>query len=114
MQLPILLPYVIRYNGQIPLEPISWPKYNKYVAPERYQDIARQLGLSANTPEEAVENLANAVADYRDNKLGMDASFQAAGVDEKHFWSVLDQIGMRAYEDQCTPAKSSYSLRLKI
>lgn len=100
----ILLPYVIRYNGQIPLEPISWPKYNKYVAPERYQDIARQLGLSANTPEEAVENLANAVADYRDNKLGMDASFQAAGVDEKHFWSVLDQIGMRAYEDQCTPA----------
>lgn len=100
----ILLPYVIRYNGQIPLEPISWPKYNKYVAPERYQDIARQLGLSANTPEEAVENLANAVADYRDNKLGMDASFQAAGVDEEHFWSVLDQIGMRAYEDQCTPA----------
>lgn len=100
----ILLPYVIRYNGQIPLEPISWPKYNKYVAPQRYQDIARQLGLSANTPEEAVENLANAVADYRDNKLGMDASFQAAGVDEKHFWSVLDQIGMRAYEDQCTPA----------
>lgn len=100
----ILLPYVIRYNGQIPLEPISWPKYNKYVAPERYQDIAKQLGLPADTADEAVENLANAVADYRDNKLGMDASFQAAGVDEKHFWSVLDQIGMRAYEDQCTPA----------
>lgn len=100
----ILLPYVIRYNGQIPLEPISWPKYNKYVAPQRYQDIAKQLGLPADTADEAVENLANAVADYRDNKLGMDASFQAAGVDEKHFWSVLDQIGMRAYEDQCTPA----------
>lgn len=100
----ILLPYVIRYNGQIPLEPISWPKYNKYVAPRRYQDIAKQLGLPADTADEAVENLANAVADYRDNKLGMDASFQAAGVDEKHFWSVLDQIGMRAYEDQCTPA----------
>lgn len=100
----ILLPYVIRYNGQIPLEPISWPKYNKYAAPQRYQDIAKQLGLPADTADEAVENLANAVADYRDNKLGMDASFQAAGVDEKHFWSVLDQIGMRAYEDQCTPA----------
>lgn len=100
----ILLPYVIRYNGQIPLEPISWPKYNKYVAPQRYQDIAKQLGLPADTADEAVENLANAVADYRDNKLGMDASFQAAGVEEKHFWSVLDQIGMRAYEDQCTPA----------
>ena len=100
----ILLPYVIRYNGQIPDEPTSWPKYNKYVAPQRYQDIAKNLGIKADTPEEGVENLARAVEDYRDNKLGMDKSFQAAGVDEDYFWSMLDQIGMRAYEDQCTPA----------
>ncbi|MBT1165920.1 bifunctional acetaldehyde-CoA/alcohol dehydrogenase [Bifidobacterium simiarum] len=101
----ILLPYVIRYNGQLPDEPTSWPKYNKYVAPQRYQDIARNLGIDpGRTPEEGVENLARAVEDYRDNKLGMDRSFQAAGVDEDYFWSVLEQIGMRAYEDQCTPA----------
>ncbi|MBT1177444.1 bifunctional acetaldehyde-CoA/alcohol dehydrogenase [Bifidobacterium callimiconis] len=101
----ILLPYVIRYNGQIPDEPTSWPKYNKYVAPERYQEIAKNLGIDpGRTPEEGVENLARAVEDYRDNKLGMDRSFKAAGVDEEYFWSVLDQIGMRAYEDQCTPA----------
>ncbi|MDU3797600.1 MAG: bifunctional acetaldehyde-CoA/alcohol dehydrogenase [Bifidobacterium breve] len=101
----ILLPYVIRYNGQIPEEPTSWPKYNKYVAPERYQDIARNLGIdTGKTPAEAVENLAKAVEDYRDNKLGMNKSFQDCGVDEDYFWSVLDQIGMRAYEDQCTPA----------
>ena len=24
--------------------------------------------------------------------------------DEDYFWSILDQIGMRAYEDQCAPA----------
>ena len=101
----ILLPYVIRYNGQIPEEPTSWPKYNKYIAPERYQDIARNLGIdTGKTPAEAVENLAKAVEDYRDNKLGMNKSFQDCGVDEDYFWSVLDQIGMRAYEDQCTPA----------
>ncbi|MCB8548914.1 iron-containing alcohol dehydrogenase, partial [Bifidobacterium sp. MSK23_125] len=29
----ILLPYVIRYNGQVPEEPTSWPKYSKYIAP---------------------------------------------------------------------------------
>ena len=101
----ILLPYVIRYNGQIPEEPTSWPKYNKYIAPERYQDIARNLGIdTGKTPAEAVENLAKAVEDYRDNKLGMNKSFQECGVDEDYFWSVLDQIGMRAYEDQCAPA----------
>ncbi|PJM73414.1 bifunctional acetaldehyde-CoA/alcohol dehydrogenase [Bifidobacterium primatium] len=101
----ILLPYVIRYNGQLPDEPTSWPKYNKYVAPQRYQEIAKNLGIDpGKTVEEGVENLARAVEDYRDNKLGMDRSFQAAGVDEDYFWSVLEQIGMRAYEDQCTPA----------
>lgn len=101
----ILLPYVIRYNGSIPQEPTSWPKYNKYVAPERYQQLAANLGLKVNgTPEEAVETLASAVEDYRDNKLGMNRSFKDCGVDESYFWSVLDQIGMRAYEDQCAPA----------
>ena len=51
-----------------------------------------------------MENLAKAVEDYRDNKLGMNKSFQECGVDEDYFWSILDQIGMRAYEDQCAPA----------
>ncbi|WP_236630876.1 bifunctional acetaldehyde-CoA/alcohol dehydrogenase [Bifidobacterium aemilianum] len=101
----ILLPYVIRYNGSIPEEPTSWPKYNKYVAPERYQELAKTLGLDpGSTAAEGVETLARAVEDYRDNKLGMNRSFQDCGVDEDYFWSILDQIGMRAYEDQCTPA----------
>lgn len=101
----ILLPYVIRYNGQTPLEPTSWPKYNKYIAPARYAQLAHVLGVdTGNSDAEAVENLARAVEDYRDNKLGMNRSFQECGVDEEEFWSVLDQIGMRAYEDQCTPA----------
>ena len=101
----ILLPYVIRYNGQIPLEPTSWPKYNKYIAPERYQEIAKNLGINpGNTPAEGVENLARAVEDYRDNKLQMNKSFQDCGVDEDYYWSIIDEIGMRAYEDQCAPA----------
>lgn len=100
----ILLPYVIRYNGQIPQEPTSWPKYSEYIAAERYQEMAHVLGIESSSPAEGVELLAQAVEEYRDEKLGMDSCFQAAGVDEDYFWSVLDQIGMRAYEDQCTPA----------
>ena len=69
----------------------------------------RNLGIdTGKTPAEAVENLAKAVEDYRDNKLSMNKSFQDCGVDEDYFWSVLDQIGMRAYEDQCTrPTRAS-------
>ncbi|KFI44868.1 acetaldehyde dehydrogenase / alcohol dehydrogenase [Bifidobacterium bohemicum] len=101
----ILLPYVIRYNGSVPEEPTSWPKYDHYVAPERYQEFARVIGVNpGSTPAQGVENLALAVEDYRDNKLGMSSSFKECGVDEEYFWNILDQIGMRAYEDQCTPA----------
>ena len=34
----------------------------------------------------------------------MNSSFKELGVDEDYYWGILDQIGMRAYEDQCTPA----------
>ena len=34
----------------------------------------------------------------------MNKSFQECGVDEDYYWSIIDQIGMRAYEDQCAPA----------
>ncbi len=50
----ILLPYVIRYNGTRPAKTATWPKYNYYKADEKYQDIARLLGLPCSTPEEAV------------------------------------------------------------
>lgn len=101
----VLLPYVIRYNGSVPEEPTSWPKYNRYIAPERYQELARNIGVDpGRTPAEGVENLAKAVEEYRDVKLQMNKSFKECGVDEDYFWSVLDQIGMRAYEDQCAPA----------
>ncbi len=46
----ILLPHVIRYNGTVPTKLTGWPKYESYRAPERFQDIARTLGLPATTP----------------------------------------------------------------
>ena len=45
-----LLPHVIRYNGTVPTKLTSWPKYEHYVAPERFQQIAAMLGLPAATP----------------------------------------------------------------
>ena len=72
---------------------------------ERYRTSPTNLGIiTSKTPAEAVENLAKAVEDYRDNKLGIDkGASRDCGVDEDYFWSVLDQIGMRAYEDPVHP-----------
>jgi acetaldehyde dehydrogenase/alcohol dehydrogenase len=99
----IYLPHVIRYNGQIPTKPTSWPKYESYVAPERFQEIAKVLGLPCSTPEEAVEAYAKAVEDLR-AAVGIEGSFQEVGVDETEFLSSLDTLAMNAYEDQCAPA----------
>ncbi|MFW7414337.1 bifunctional acetaldehyde-CoA/alcohol dehydrogenase [Demequina sp. SO4-18] len=99
----IYLPHVIRYNGRVPTKPTSWPKYESYVAPERFQEIAKMLGLAHSTPEEAVEAYAVAVEQLRD-KVGIERSFKQVGVDETDFMSSLDTLAMNAYEDQCAPA----------
>lgn len=98
-----LLPHVIRYNGTVPTKLTSWPKYEHYVAPERFQQIAAMLGLPAATPAEGVESYALAVEALR-AKVGIPSSFQAQGVDEQEFVARLDEVAMGAYEDQCAPA----------
>jgi acetaldehyde dehydrogenase / alcohol dehydrogenase len=98
-----LLPHVIRYNGTVPTKLTSWPKYEHYVAPERFQQIAAVLGLPASTPAEGVESYALAVEALR-AKVGIPSSFQAQGVSEQEFISRLDEVAMGAYEDQCAPA----------
>ncbi|WP_447949626.1 bifunctional acetaldehyde-CoA/alcohol dehydrogenase [Microbacterium aurum] len=97
------LPHVIRYNGRIPTKLTSWPKYERYVAPERFQEIAQHLGLPAETPEEGVESYARAVEELR-AKVGIQPSFQAQGVDETAFIAGLHDLAMAAYGDQCAPA----------
>ena len=67
----LYLPHVIRYNGTVPTKPTGWPKHEHYRAPERFQEIAKMLGLPAATPEEGVESYARAVEDLRD-KVGIE------------------------------------------
>ena len=97
------LPHVIRYNGLIPTKLTSWPKYESYIAPERFQQIAKHLGLPASTPAEGVESYALAVEKLRDLS-GIKPSFQEQGVAEEDFISRLDSLAMGAYGDQCAPA----------
>ncbi|MDO4643741.1 MAG: bifunctional acetaldehyde-CoA/alcohol dehydrogenase [Cardiobacteriaceae bacterium] len=99
----ILLPYVIRYNGTRPAKTATWPKYNYYRADERYQEIARVLGLPAATPEEGVISYAQAVYDLGE-RVGIKMNFRDQGVDEKEYMSKTEEIAYLAYEDQCTPA----------
>ncbi|MFI6643385.1 bifunctional acetaldehyde-CoA/alcohol dehydrogenase [Streptomyces sp. NPDC050504] len=99
----LLLPHVIRHNGQVSGKATPWPKAEVYRAPERFQEIARTLGLPAATPDEGVESYARAVEDLR-TRCGIPASFREEGVDEAAFLAALPQQAMNAYADQCAPA----------
>lgn len=99
----ILLPYVIRYNGTRPSKTATWPKYNYYKADEKYQDIARMLGLPCSTPEEAVAAYAQAVYDLGE-RIGIEMNLKAQGIDEKELKEHSRELALLAYEDQCTPA----------
>lgn len=99
----ILLPYVVRYNGTRPAKTATWPKYNYWKADEKYQDIARMLGLPCSTPEEAVASYAQAIYDLG-TKVGIKMNFKDQGIDEKEWMDSLNEIALLAYEDQCSPA----------
>ena len=57
----VLLPHVIKYNASTPSKFVSFPKYKKFIADEKYAEIAAFLGLPAKTTEEGVQSLINAV-----------------------------------------------------
>ncbi|VTS15194.1 NAD-dependent aldehyde dehydrogenase [Streptococcus porcinus] len=99
----ILLPYVVRYNGTRPAKTSTWPKYNYWKADEKYQDIARMLGLPCATPEEAVASYAQAIYDLGE-RVGIKMNFKDQGIDEKEWMDSLNEIALLAYEDQCSPA----------
>ena len=97
----ILLPYVIKYNGTIPTKIASWPKYEYYMADEKYANISRLLGLPCSTKEEGVKSLIKAVQELNE-KLGEEKSLKEYGIPEEEFLAKVDELADKAFEDQCT------------
>ena len=99
----ILLPYVIRYNASKPTKFVSFPKYEYFIADQKYADISRRMGFPAYTNEEGVNSLISEVKKLNAD-LGIEKSFKDAGINEEEFLSKVDMLADRAFEDQCTSA----------
>ena len=99
----ILLPYVIKYNSQKPTKFVSFPKYEYFIADEKYANLARKLGLNASTTEEGVNSLIKAIQKLN-AELNEPKSIQEAGIDEKEFLAKVDELADKAFSDQCTTA----------
>ena len=99
----IILPYVIKYNSQKPTKFVSFPKYEYFIADIKYSNLARKLGLRADTTEEGVNSLIRAIQELND-RINEPKSLKEAGIDEKEFLAKLDDLADKAFSDQCTSA----------
>ena len=99
----ILLPYVIRYNATLPTKFVSFPKYEYFIADQKYAQMAKKIGLKADTVEEGVSSLISKVKELNDF-LGIPKSLKEAEIDEAEFMAKVDMLADRAFEDQCTTA----------
>ena len=99
----ILLPYVIRYNSMEPTKFVSFPKYEHFIADEKYANFARKIGLEFNTTQEGIDALIDMVNELLE-KLEIPKSFKEYGIDEAIYMSKVDDLANKAFEDQCTTA----------
>ena len=99
----ILLPHVIEYNASMPSKFAAFPRYKSFVADKKYAEIAKALGLKANTTEEGVKSLVEAVRNLM-KELNMPMTVQACGIEEETYFAAIERLALDAFDDQCTPA----------
>lgn len=108
----ILLPYVIAYNSQKPSKFVGFPKYEHFIADEKYVSLAHILGFGGNK-EEAIEKLIASISDLNKH-FGIPSSLKEYGISEEEFLRKVDLLSERAHQDQCTGTNPRYPLVSEI
>lgn len=109
----ILLPYVIEYNSQVPNKFTAFPKYKCFIADKKYCEIAKMLGLKADTVEEGVKNLIEAIKKLMKD-LNEPMSIKECGIDRDEYFSSIKKLSLEAFDDQCTSANPRQPLVSEI
>ena len=109
----VLLPHVIRYNSNKPTKFTTFPKYERFIADEKYAKIARFIGRGGKTISESVENLINAIIELEE-EINLPTSIKQCGVNEEEFLLNLSKLSENAHGDQCTTSNPRYPLIKEI
>ncbi len=109
----ILLPYVIKYNSTKPTKFVSFPKYEYFIADEKYANLAKRMGLKVKDTKDGVNSLITAIQEMNE-KLGIPSSLKDEGINENEFLDKLDMLAEKAFEDQCTTANPRLPLVTEI
>ena len=101
---------VIRFNAsEAPAKMGTFPQYDHPKTQRRYAEIAEMLGLGGNDDAEKVENLIKAIDELKE-KVGIKRTIAEYNVSEEDFLATLDDMSLKAFDDQCTGANPRYPL----
>ena len=101
---------VIRFNAsETPAKMGTFPQYDHPKTRRRYAEIAEMLGLGGENDEQKVENLIKAIDELKE-KIGIKKTIAEYNVSEEDFLNTLDDMSLKAFDDQCTGANPRYPL----
>lgn len=113
----LMLSYVIEYNAtDNPTKQGMLPQYKYPWVKGRYARIADMLHLAddirGDSPEDRARKTRRLVRAIEQLKkdVGLPCSLREAGVTESDFLARLDDMALRAFDDQCTGANPRYPL----
>jgi acetaldehyde dehydrogenase/alcohol dehydrogenase len=81
----------------------AFPRYKSFVADKKYAEIAKMLGLKANTTEEGVKSLAQAVRNLM-KEVNVPMTIKDCGIEENTYFAAIEKLALDAFDDQCTGA----------
>ena len=106
----LLIEDVIRFNAsEIPTKMGTFPQYDHPKTLHRYAEIADMLGLGGKNDTEKMENLIKAINKLKES-VGIKKTIAEYDVSEETFLATLDDMSLKAFDDQCTGANPRYPL----
>lgn len=124
----LLLTNIIRFNANDnPTKQASFPQYEFPSVVSRYARVADYISTSVNneengcyvktnsnmSQEEKVEALIEGIEKLK-KELAVPSSIQEWGVKEEEFLSIVDELSIKAFDDQCTGTNPRYPLISQI
>lgn len=106
----LLLCNTIRYNAtNMPTKMTAFSQYDRPNALRRYGEIALFLGFHQEHTMDRVEALIEWLEELKKG-LDIPSSIQEWGIDEATFMSKVDELSVKAFDDQCTGANPRFPL----
>ena len=113
-----LISHIIKYNAvDCMTKQAAFPQYHYPNAKADYAAVARYIGLEGRDDDELVARLIAKIEELKaelDIPKNMKMWFDAKGIPEKTFLKQLDDLSLKAFDDQCTGTNPRYPLISEI